>query len=94
VVDTGFSGYVCIPILIGQTLGLELQSVYPMELANGQMVQELVFDGQVRFLGRTFRVPILMSDSGTSLIGNDLLEDCKLTIDYPKQRLRIVCKDL
>ena len=94
VVDTGFSGFVCIPILIGQTLGLELRSVHPMELANGQSVSQLVFDAQVRFLGRTFRVPVLMSDSGTALIGNDLLEDCKLTIDYPKQRLRIVRRDM
>jgi clan AA aspartic protease len=94
VVDTAFSGFVCIPLLIGQTLGLELRSIHPMELANGQMVSELVFDAQVRFLGRSFRVPILMSDSGIALIGNNLLEDCKLTIDYPKQTIRIVRKDL
>lgn len=89
IVDTGFSGYICIPALIGQSLGLVLRDRHPMQLANGAWIEQYVFEGDVEFLGKTFSAPILLTDAADATIGNNLIADCRLTIDYPAKRTLI-----
>lgn len=56
VVDTGFDGDVCLPIDIAIILGLELSGSEFVEYADGRVAHELLFDGEVRFLGRRLSV--------------------------------------
>lgn len=52
ILDTGFNGFLCLPIALAVPLGLELIDVITSELADGTIVEdELVFAGQ---LGRTW----------------------------------------
>jgi clan AA aspartic protease len=90
--DTGFAGYVCIPVKIAQELGLELCGSVETELADGQWVNSLVFNGQVHFLGATQHVEIIVSNSETSQVGVLLLSDCRLSIDFPTNKVRLTRK--
>lgn len=47
ILDTGFNGFLCLPISLAVPLGLELIDVITSELADGTIVEdELVFAGQ------------------------------------------------
>jgi len=84
VIDTGFSGELCIPVDDAIRLGLELVGKDEVEYADGRREQELFFKGAVRILGEVKDVKIFLTESQDSLIGTDLLEDCQLVIDFPK----------
>ncbi|MCX7966858.1 MAG: hypothetical protein N3B10_00040 [Armatimonadetes bacterium] len=43
VVDTGFDGFVCLPLEVAVTLGLELSGSQWVQYADGRVVRELVF---------------------------------------------------
>lgn len=88
-IDTGFDEYVCLPIRLAVTLGLELIGTQEIELADGTQKDELVFAGSVRFLGRTRKVRISLTQSEEALVGTGLLADCRLTIDFPTERVQI-----
>ena len=91
-IDTGFSGCVCIPSKTAEELGLVLIGEEEFELANGQWITQFFFGGKVHFLGKTEEATILVSKSPTALIGADLLKDCRLTIDYPTNKVRLTRK--
>ena len=87
IVDTGFSGDICVPIDIAVGLGLELVRRTKVELADGSMRSELVFAGQVRFVGEERDVEILVTERDDPLVGVGLLSSCRLVIDFTKGRL-------
>lgn len=91
-IDTGFSGDVCIPKTAAIRLGLELVALADIELADGTQKLELVFSGSVRFLGRTRPVQIYLTDSEDALLGTSLLADCRLVIDFPMGQVRLTHK--
>lgn len=88
-IDTGFSGGICIPSKTAEELGLVLIGEEEFELANGQWITQFFFGGKVHFLGKTEEASIIVSKSPTALIGADLLKDCQLTIDYPANKVRL-----
>lgn len=48
ILDTGFDGFLCLPVPVAVSLGLELIDVTHTELADGTIVEdELVFAGRV-----------------------------------------------
>src|ERR1700693_3173708 len=73
IVDTGFDGYLCIPVRAAVSLGLQLIGEEDVELADGTKRKQLVFASSVRFHGRTMQVPIMLTDSEDALIGTGLL---------------------
>lgn len=87
IVDTGFDGDLCIPTRVAVQLGLELTSELDVELADGTRKSQLVFAGSVRFLGETHDVHIMLTDSEDSLIGTDLLEFYRVSIEFPGGRV-------
>ena len=92
IVDTGFDGDLCIPTCVAVQLGRELTSELEVELADGTRRNQLVFAGSVRFLGEAHEVRIMLTDSEDALIGTDLLELHRVSLDFPgaqvKQRTR------
>lgn len=92
IVDTGFDGDICVPLNVAVTLGLELKGTGFMELADGSQRQELVFSGSVQLLGETRAVAILLTNGEEALVGTDLLADCRLTVDFPADKVRLVRK--
>jgi hypothetical protein len=60
-----------------------------IELADGTQKPELVFTGTVRFLGRSRRVRIFLTNSEDALVGTDLLADGRLNIDFPTGKVKL-----
>ena len=84
VVDTGFSGAVCLPVKLAIQLGLELISEVTVEYADGTRKDELVFSGEVVWDGKTREVEVYLTRGEEVLIGKRLFEDGVLEIDYPR----------
>lgn len=90
VIDTGFDGFLCLPITVAIELGLELRAAQRVELADGSIKRELVFVGQAGFVGRPSRtVEILLTASVDALVGVEFLADGRLEIDFPRRIVRV-----
>lgn len=84
IVDTGFNGEVCLPILIATQLGLELYGYEEMELADGAIKASLVFEGKF-ILGDEsgFRpVRIILTEAADTLLGTELLQGKVLRVNF------------
>ena len=65
ILDTGFDGFLCLPIPLTVSLGLELIDVTRTELADGSIAEdELVFAGRAEWDGAVMDVDILLTRSG------------------------------
>ena len=83
VIDTGFDGQLCLPVSLAVEIGLELYGAQQTQLADGSIRSDLVFLGQVGFVGqRTQEVEILLTESDDALLGVGFLMDWRLEIDF------------
>ena len=90
ILDTGFDGFLCLPIPLAVSLGLELIDVTRTELADGTVVEdELVFAGRVEWDGAVMEVDILLTRSGDMLIGTAFLKEYAVHLDYKANIIRI-----
>ena len=90
VLDTGFDGFLCLPIPLAVTLGLELIEVIRAELADGTIIEdELVFAGQAEWDGAVVRVPMVLTRSEDPLIGTAFLKGHVVQLDYKANTVRI-----
>lgn len=87
--DTGFDGYVCLPTDLAVTLGLALASRQWVEYADGRRERELMFAGEVRFLGDRVPVEVVLTEGDDPLVGTDLLADKTLYIDFTTGEIQI-----
>jgi clan AA aspartic protease len=87
VIDTGFSGMLCLAerYLARMTLLFKFAEQY--ELANGDLVRQQVFEGRIVWDGREQEVEVIMTASQDTLIGAALLQPYTLTIDYPNHEM-------
>lgn len=88
-IDTGFDGDICLPVLIAIQLGLELRDMICVELADGTKQDELVFEGRIIYNGEEKLIKILLTNSQQTLIGTGLLQDKVLEIDFVKKIVEI-----
>ena len=88
-IDTGFTGYLMLSLPSALSIGLKLINVLPIELADGSVKKEFVFDGSVVFGKKKTPVEILLTSSEESLLGTALLQEHKLTVDYPNRTVEI-----
>lgn len=90
ILDTGFDGFLCLPIPLAVSLGLELIDVTRTELADGTtMEDELVFAGRAEWDGVVVDVDVLLTRSGDVLIGTAFLKGYLVQLDYKANTLRI-----
>ena len=89
VVDTGFSGTLCLAERYSELLDLEFKFIERYELANGEVIAKDVFRGQIIFDGREQEVELIFTASQDTLIGASLLQNHKLTIDYPIRTVQL-----
>jgi clan AA aspartic protease len=89
IVDTGFSGYLCLSLRYVSDIAVEYAFTDEFELADGSTVSEDVFLGKVIFGGEEREIFVIFTASEDSLIGAALLADRLLTIDYPGRRVVI-----
>lgn len=76
IIDTGFNGYLQIPMVQALPLGLKLVGVMPSMIANGQTVFCLLAEGYISFNGgrKKINTTISLQDGQTVLIGTQLLK--------------------
>jgi clan AA aspartic protease len=89
VIDTGFSGSLCLAEQHIDHLDMTFVYAEPYELANGEVLVEDVFRGSIVFGGRKQEVDLILTASQDTLIGASLLKDYNLGIDYPGRLVRI-----
>ena len=90
ILDTGFDGFLCLPIPLAVSLGLELMDVTTSELADGTVVEDdLVFAGRAEWDGGVQVVPVLLTRADEVLIGTGLLKGYRVELDYDANNLRI-----
>lgn len=89
IIDTGFDGELSVPINVAVTLGLELIGHDLVELADGSHRRSLRFGGSVRFLEKPRDVSIYLTESEDVLIGTAMLDDCRLSIDFPSGKVTL-----
>jgi clan AA aspartic protease len=88
-IDTGFNGYLSLPVAIAIPLGLELKGEVPVELADGSLKKELTFRGAVNWQGLEYDIDIFLTESVDALLGSGLLQGLKLTIGYANRFVTI-----
>jgi predicted aspartyl protease len=89
IIDTGFSGMLCLAERYVAQLDVTFQFLEPYELANGDIVGQEVFAGRIVLDGQEQEVEVLMTASQDTLIGAALLQPYTLTIDYPDHAVRL-----
>ena len=78
ILDTGFDGFVCLPIPIAVSLGLQLIDVVSSELADGTVVEdEMVFAGRAEWDGAVKEVDVLLTRSEDVLTRRQLVVTCQ-----------------
>ena len=83
ILDTGFNGFICLPIVVAVPLGLELIDVADSELADGTIVQdELVFAGKALWGSEFMDVEILLTKSTDTLIGTAILKNSDVRLNF------------
>ena len=80
VVDTAFTGALALPSRIVQELGLTYQDERLVRLAAGTS-RVRIYGAAVSWFGRPRAVPVHETDD-KPLIGNMLLNNCRLAIDF------------
>ena len=88
-IDTGFDGALMLSLPAALQIGLRLSNMVQVELADGSIKKEFVFEAKVIFDGETRPVEILLTSSDENLLGTALLRDQRLTIDFSQQLLTI-----
>jgi predicted aspartyl protease len=82
VLDTGFTGHVCIARRHRQKLALSRIGMIDSELADGSRVEQTAYLGSVSFDGQRRSVLVTLTDSEDSLIGTALLRKKRVAIDF------------
>jgi predicted aspartyl protease len=91
VIDTSFNGQVCLSrgLIDEHDVLLTHQGSVDVELASGEVIEEDVFSGSVRFDGRELTADIIVGDAADSLIGTGLLTGKILLINFATGEVRV-----
>ena len=88
--DSGFDGYLCLPITVAVGLGLELINLQEVQYADGRISQELVFLTTVNFDDKEQEIPVTLTSATEALVGTSLLAKKTVTFNFPKNKILIV----
>ncbi len=91
--DTEFNGDLCLPVEVAVQLGLEPIQVVEVEKADESLESMLVFAGSIEWFGNPREVDILLTDTSEALIGTRLLENTRVTLDFPESLVMIENKE-
>ena len=92
-VDTGFSGFLLLPILEAFPVGLILRGTIPITLADGSSQTKLTCLGEIHFDGMSEVGLIIIEWQSTDiLVGMDFLRKFqrKLVVDAPKGTVELI----
>ena len=87
IVDTGFNGDLCIPMTLAVQLGLVLEYVHEVELADGSRKRVPVYSCDVELNSLKQRAEVILTDGTDALIGASILKTSRITINYIARKL-------
>lgn len=90
-IDTGFDGFLSLPMLDAFPIGLLLRGTMPVTLADGSTKQTLYCLGAIDFEGDSRVGVVLIESEGTPLVGMSFLREFKreLVVDPASTRLAL-----
>ena len=89
ILDTGFSGALCLSKRHIECLGMTPKGVEWYELGNGSLVAQPVYLVRIRWFGSEREVEAIMTGAEDSMIGSELMIGCLVTLDYASGELAI-----
>ena len=84
-IDTGFDGALMLSLPAALQIGLRLSNMVQVELADGSIKNEFVFEAKVMLDGETIPVDVLLTSSDGNLVGTSLLQNQNMMIDFKNQ---------
>jgi clan AA aspartic protease len=88
-VDTGFDGALMLSLPAALQIGLRLSNMVQIELADGSIKREFVFEAKVVLNEETVPVDVLLTSSEENLVGTALLQNQTLLIDFKSQKITL-----
>src|SRR6266516_2104220 len=88
-VDTGFDGALMLSLPAALQIGLRLSNMVQVELADGSIKKEFVFEAKVVLNEETVPVDVLLTSSEENLVGTSLLQNQSLMIDFKSQLITL-----
>lgn len=89
IVDTGFNGDLCIPITLAVQIGLILEYVHDVELADGSRKRVPVYSCNVELNDLKRRAEVILTDGTDALIGANMLKSSSMTINYKTRKVTV-----
>ena len=89
IIDTGFSGELCLPQRTIHRMGFERVGREAYVLANGQIVHADIYKAEVLWFNHGRSVEVIELDNPQGLLGTQLLQGCKLTVHFRSRKLSI-----
>jgi len=89
IVDTGFNGDICIPITLAVQLGLILEYVHEVELADGSRKRVPVYSCDIELNGLKKRAEVILTDGTDALIGANMLKTSTITVNYTARKFTV-----
>jgi clan AA aspartic protease len=86
-VDTGFDGALMLSLPAALQIGLRLSNIVQVELADGSIKREFVFEAKAVLDDETIPVDVLLTSSDENLVGTALLQNQSLMIDFKSQKI-------
>lgn len=89
VVDTGFTGALLISHEVADQAKLRLRATEYFTLADGSVAAAFIAQGQVNWLQEIRIIDILVAEASDALLGAELLEGCRLVVDFADDTVSI-----
>jgi clan AA aspartic protease len=89
IIDTGFNGDLCMPITLAVQIGLILEYVHEVELADGSRKRVPVYSCDVELNDLKRRAEVILTDGTDALIGANMLKSSSMTINYKTRKVTV-----
>ena len=89
IIDTGFSGELCLSPNIIRRMGFERFGREAFVLADGQIVHADIYKAEILWFNRKRSIEVIALDNPQGLLGTQLLQACRLTIHFGKRTVNI-----
>jgi len=95
-IDTGFDGYLSVPVYFAQELNLEILGETEVELANGQQYTVKIALLRIEFDKYLIEVETILGEDQEALIGTSLLNQIsdKFILNFKERQIELLVKDL
>ena len=81
VIDTGFSGWLTLPVATVREMNLPAYRIQQMRIANNRTILMTTFRAVAQWQGRQIDILVYQTENPRPLLGMAMLEHCRLTVD-------------